>query len=114
MRPPANTLANKVDNCSDLLQRPIIIFGKLFKVSPLLNKDFVFSLGESIDGQFAQKGFTGTALMSYLESGGNWETLSEEDRNMMGCFLTYHDVPFPGGMVDDTSDLLNDVVAGNM
>ena len=74
-------------------------------VSPLLNKDFVVSLGESIDGQFAQKGFTGTALMSYLESRGNWETLSEEDRNMMGCFLTYHDVPFPGGMVD---------VAGNM
>ena len=82
------------------------------QVSPLLNKDFVSSLDESIDGQFAEKGFTGTALMSYLESGGNWESLSEEDKNMMGCFLTYHDVPFPGGLVDGTSDVLNEVVAG--
>ena len=71
-------------------------------VSPLLNEDFVAALSESIDGQFAEKGLTGTALMSYLESGGNW---GAQDKGLMGCFLTYHDVPFPGDAVDGSADI---------
>ena len=71
-------------------------------VSPLLNEDFVASLTESIDGQFAKNGLTGTALMSYFESGGNW---GAQDKGLMGCFLTYHDVPFPGDAVDGSADI---------
>lgn len=62
---------------------------------PLFSSDFVSSLCERLDRYFAKRGYTGAALMSYFESGGKWGALSRDDKNLMGCFLTYHDVPCP-------------------
>lgn len=86
--------------------------------SLLLSFDFVASVCENLDAYFEQKGCTGATLISYFESRVQWESLSTDERKLMGCFLVYHDVPYPSAArSDDGGDggsvgasLLNEVV----
>jgi len=63
--------------------------------SLLLSFDFVASVCENLDAYFERKGCTGATLISYFESRVQWESLSKDERKLMGCFLVYNDVPYP-------------------
>ena len=78
---------------------------------PHLSPDFVWAMSVNLDRHFYEKGFTRSVLLNYLESGGRWEEMADNDEGtMLGCFLAWNDVPFP--LLSSTSQHLKNELIG--